>query len=54
MLEVNAYGAVRHKVMVLGGADIRMLGQDLEWDYAAHRLSEFAGSHGAVKLATRL
>ncbi len=53
MSEVNAYGALRHKVMELGGADSRMLGQDLESDYAAHRLTEFAGSDGAVELARR-
>ena len=41
-----------HKEMVLGGADSKMLGQDPESDYAAHRLTEFAGSDGAVRLAT--
>ena len=53
MSEVNAHGALRHIETILGGADSRMSGQDPESDYTAYRLTEFAGSHGAVELATR-
>ena len=51
MLEVNAHGGPRH-IVLGGGADSRMLGQDPESDYAAHRLTEFAGSDRAVELGT--
>lgn len=53
MLEVNAHGAFRHKERNLGGADSRVSVQDLESDCAVHRLTDFAGSDGAVELASR-
>ena len=53
MLEVDAHGGPRHKEnMGLGEADSRMLGHDPELDYAAHRLTGFAGNDRAVELAT--
>ena len=52
MLEVNAHGGPRHIEMGLGRADTRMLGHAPESDYAAHRLTGFAGSDRAVRLAT--
>ena len=52
-MEVNAHGAFRHKERVLGGADSRVSVQDPESDYAVDKLTNFAGSDGAVVLAAR-
>ena len=53
MLEVNAHVGPWHKELSLG-ADSKMLGQDPELDYAAHRLTDFTGSDMAVELAIGL